>query len=208
MKILTAPIVKEIVYNSLKANNVGWKYTKFKRTYNEIADIILQTKQFNVYIKFKVTNKDELRYSALKNNTLNFLSKLHAKRRNNLCYIFIYFTKHKMLVAVDIESMLKMKTGRITLEDALKYGHSITGWKNINNYFKSIHKAKIYIPRRTKRCGHMWHLENTEESFKRSKSRRHSMGVCAKCGAVRFNFENFVRDIELKSGEETLIERE
>ena len=110
---------------------------------------------------------------------LNAWGQHHRKAKNNLALLFFYFAEEKTLVSVDIDTLLNTKLNKLYIEDIQSMGYLILGWENFYRYFDAMLNFKGHRPRRRGKCAHYWVLESQDEAFKRSRSRKYSMGPCA-----------------------------
>ena len=110
-------------------------------------------------------------------NCWNFLKPgFYEGIKNNLSLLFFYFAEEKTLVSVDIDTLLRTKLNKMYIEDIQSMGYLILGWENFYRYFDAVLNFKGHRPRRRGKCAHYWVLESQDEAFKRSRSRKYSMG--------------------------------
>ena len=195
--MFTSLLVRKIIFNSLKKSKPGWKLTPFNDKYKQIADIMINTKKYNIIIKFKATNKEIIKYSSINKNSLSLMSQYYIKHKNNLVFLFLYYAGENKLIVIDIESFLNMKASQITIEKAKEYGYVIGNWKKLDKYFDIIanFKEETHTNIIKGRCVHCWLIESMEESRTRSSISKYSMGRCKYCGKLRFDFANFVEEM-------------
>ena len=186
---------QRIIRNSLRKSKPSWKITVPKYKYREIADMVIRTDKHNVIVKVKTTKSGTFRPSMFAEHQLSAWNQHHMKAEGNLSLLFFYFADAQQLISVDIHTILTTKINKLTLSDVQEMGYTITNWKNIYRYFNAMMSLKENESyRKRKRCVHHWLIETIDESFRRSHSRRHSMGYCKKCGRVRTTFENFLKN--------------
>lgn len=200
-KKLTTPAIRKLIFESLKKSKPRWYVTLLDGKYKQVADILIKNKRHRVVIKFRVGNGEYIRHGAIDKHSLSLMSQHSARHKKNLALVFIYYTQENKLISVDIDTYLSIKLNKISAREMISYGYAVGNWQKLDRYFDIMLGLKEQREYGVRHCVHHWLIESPQESYNRSRSRKHGMGYCKRCGKVRFDFANVIKqDLESNFG--------